>query len=432
MFKAIVFSLALACGSRAEVYPMTLRQAVETALKQNPDVMMARLDEQKARLGIKVEQAPFFPRVVAGSGLAYSNGFPLSIEGAAPSVFQVNATQYLFNRPQSFAVAEAREKTRGAELSAAAKREEIAYRVTSLYLDAARAARVGALARRDTESLEQVLATVQAQVQEGRALPLAGKQAMLNLAKARQLVEGYADDQDTAESALAVALGYMAQDRVRAVEEEPAAPMPAQSEEGVIQHSLDSSPELRELQSEIAEKTLEVRGYRAARLPHADLVSQYAMLAQFNNYSEFFKSFQRNNGEIGVSFLVPIWAGPGVKAQIAQAQTDIDHLRIQLAATRNRVTSDIQQAYREQRKAATGAAVAQADLDVAREQLSVLLAQMEEDRANLSQVEQARITENEKWIALYDAQYALDRARWNLLRLSGDLLPSLQAGSSAP
>jgi outer membrane protein len=432
MSKAMVFFLLVACGLRAEMYPMTLRQAVETALKQNPDVMMARLDEQKARLGIKVEQSPYYPRVVAGSGLAYSNGFPLSIEGAAPSVFQVQATQDLFNRPQQLAIAEAREKTRGAELSAAGKREDIAYRVTSLYLDAARASRLGTLAQRDTESLQQVLDTVHAQVQEGRALPLAEKQARLNLAKARQEVEGFADDQDTAESALAVALGYMAQDRVRAVEEEPAVAMPAESEEAVIQHSLESRPEMQELQSEIAAKTLEVRGYRAARLPRVDLVSQYAMLAEFNNYNEFFKTFQRNNGQIGASFQVPIWAGPGVKAQIAQAQTDIEHLRVQLTAARNRVTSDIQQAYRDVRKAATGAEVAGADLDLAREQLTVILAQTEEGRANLGQVGQARITENDKWIAFYDAQYTLDRARWNLLRLSGDLVPSLEAGSGTP
>ena len=33
---------------------MTLRQAVETALKQNPDITLARLDEAKARQGVLV------------------------------------------------------------------------------------------------------------------------------------------------------------------------------------------------------------------------------------------------------------------------------------------------------------------------------------------------------------------------------------------
>jgi hypothetical protein len=50
---------------------------------------------------------------------------------------------------------------------------------------------------------------------------------------------------------------------------------------------------------------------------------------------------------------------------------------------------------------------------------------MQEGRATLRQVEEARVAENGKWMAFYDAQYTAERARWNLLRLSGDLLASL-------
>ena len=52
------------------------------------------------------------------------------------------------------------------------------------------------------------------------------------------------------------------------------------------------------------------------------------------------------------------------------------------------------------------AEVARLDLDVAREQLSVNLAQMQEGRLSLRQVEESRIVENAKWIAFYEAQYA--------------------------
>lgn len=411
---------------------MTLREAVETALKQNPDVALARIEEQRVRLGIRVARDPFVPRVMVGSGLAYSNGFPMSIEGSAPSIFQANSTQYLFNRQQNFAIAQARENARGAELGAANKREEVAYRTVSLYLDAERASRIGELARHDADSLQKVLEAIQAQVREGRALPLNEKQAALNLARAQQAAEGFEQDQSTAESALAIALGYTAEDRVRTVESAEAAPLPVQSEQEVMEHSLGSSKELRQLESQIAAKRLEVRGYRAARLPRADLVAQYAMLARFNNYAEFFSKFQRNNVELGVSFQVPVLAGPGVKAQMEQTETDIEHLRVQLNATRNRITSDIQQSFREVKKAATTGEVARLDLEVAREQLSVTLAQMQEGRATLTQVEQARMVENDKWIAFYEAQYDLTKARWNLLRLSGDLLAALQISSSTP
>ncbi|PWU07700.1 MAG: hypothetical protein C5B51_09540 [Terriglobia bacterium] len=432
MSKALVVSLVLASALRAEVFPMTLRQAVDTALKQNPELTLARLDQEKARQAVRQARDPFTPRIVVGSGLAYSNGFPMSIEGAAPSVVQANATQFLFNRPQNFAVAQARENTRGAELAASAKRDEIAYRTTALYLDAERAARAGSLARNDADSLQKVLETVQSQVREGRALPLNERQAAFNVARVRQIAEGLDDDQVTAETALAIALGFSAQDRVRAIPQERAAPAPGKPEDAMIETALASNKDLRRLESQIAAKGLEMRGARAARLPRVDLVAQYAMMAKFNNYDQFFRKFQRNNGQIGVSFQLPILPGPGVEAQMSQIQTDIDRLRVELNATRNRIASDVRQSFRDVRKAATAADVARLDLEVAREQLSVNLAQMQEGRITLRQVEEARIAENDKWMAFYDAQYNVEKARWNLLRLSGELLASIEALAGTP
>lgn len=410
---------------------MTLKQTVETALKQNPDLVLARIDEQRARAAVRLARAPFIPRLVVGSGLAYSDGFPMSIEGAAPSVVQANATQFLFNRPQSYAVAQARENVRGAQLGAEAKREDVAYRAASLFADAERAGRLGDLAARDAQSLEQVLAAVQAQVREGRALPLAEKQAELNLARARQTSEDLEADQATAETALAIALGFSADDRVQPVAEERAAQEPL-PEQQAIDRALASNNELKQLESEIAAKELEIRGDRAARLPRADLVAQYGMLARFNNYDEFFKHFQRNNGQLGVALQLPLIPGPAIKAQTAAAEADIAHLQAELRSTRNRLISDIQQSYREVKKASTAADVARLDLEVAREQLSVLLAQMQEGRANLRQVEEARVAENDKWMSFYDSTYSAEKARWNLLRLSGELVAALVNAPATP
>ena len=64
-------------------------------------------------------------------------------------------------------------------------------------------------------------------------------------------------------------------------------------------------------------------------------------------------------------------------------------------------------------------------VELAREQLSVNLAQMQEGRILLRQVEESRIAESDKWVAFYDAQYAAERARWNLARQTGDLLAVL-------
>jgi outer membrane protein TolC len=351
----------------------------------------------------------------------------MSVEGSAPSIVQANAIAYIFNRPQSYQVAQAKENARGATLTVAGKRDEVAWRVASLYLDAERAGRMGALARKDAESLEKVLETVRAQLREGRLLPLAEKTAAFNLARARQIADGLDEDRDAAETALALGIGLGPDDRVRPSEDQRSAPALPASEEEAIQNALEENNELRRVQSQILAKEYEIRGEKATRLPRADLVAQYGLFAKFNNYEDFFSKFQRNNGQVGVSFQLPLLSGPGSRARVAQAEADISHLRLELTTTRNRISSDIRQGYRDVRKTSSASEVARLDLEVAREQLSVDLAQMQEGRLGLRQIEEARMAENQKWIAFYDAQYAVERAKWNILRLTGDLAASLRA-----
>ena len=96
-----------------------------------------------------------------------------------------------------------------------------------------------------------------------------------------------------------------------------------------------------------------------------------------------------------------------------------------MTSARNRIAADIQESFREVRKAETAANVARLDLEVARAQLDVTLAQMREGRAPLRQVEEARLLENDKWMAFHDAQFTVEKARWNVLRFTGGLLPAI-------
>lgn len=405
---------------------MTLRQAVGQAVKQSPDVVMAALEEEKARQAVRLARDPFTPRIVVGSGLAYTNGFPMSIEGSAPTIIQAQATQFLFNRPQSYAVAQAHENVRGAGLAVAGTREEVAYRTVDLYLAAERAGRLVELARREVESMERVARAVEAQVEEGRLLPIERRRAALNLAQARQLVENLEVEQAAAETSLAIVLGMTADDRVRPVESERSAPPLPATEEEAVESAVAANKNLRRIESQIAARGLEVRAQRAARLPRIDLVAQYGLFSRFNNYEEFFQRFQRHNGQIGLSMQLPILPGPGVDAGAAQAMAEANRLRAELNATRNRVIADTRRSYREVHRARNAREVARLNLELAREQLSVLLAQMQEGRAGLRQVEEARVEEAQRWIEFYDTQYAVERAQFELLRNTGDLLAALR------
>lgn len=295
-----------------------------------------------------------------------------------------------------------------------------------MLLDAQRSARLAELARKQVDSLRKIEQAIEARVKEGRELPLQLKRAALSVARAGERVEQLGADQDSTERSLAVVLGFGADDQVRATLEEPPVPALPASEDAAIQSAIESSKELRRLESALIAKGLDVRAQKAARLPTLDLIAQWALFAKYNHYADYFRAFQSNNGEIGVSITVPVLPGPGVSAAVAQAEVEAARLRIEMNAARNRISLETRQSYQTLRKAETARDVARLDLEVARDEVSVLLAQMNEGRASLQQMEQVRFNEDEKWIAFYDALYAAEKAAWDLLRQTGTVMTALQ------
>jgi outer membrane protein len=415
---------AMALSLHGEVRNLTLRQALDQALAQNPDLLLARLDQQKARQQVTVMRDPFVPKVFAGSGAAWTTGFPNSIEGSAPSIFQVRTQMAIFNRPQSFLVAQANEDVRGAGMDAARRQDEVVYQVASLYLDAEQAERSLEAASRQRDNLSRVRELMQQRVSEGRELAIESKKADLAVLRANQHVENLSQDLLAAENSLALVLGFGPDDRARVLPEERSPLEVPVSEEASIEQALEGSNELKRLQSSMQAKLLEIKSYHAERLPKVNLVAQYSLFAKYN-YQDYFAKFQRNNAQLGASIEIPLLVGRAARAQASESELDIAKLRVEVGRTRARITSNLRIAYQNMRRSEAARDVARADLDVTREELTVSLAQMDEGRLPLARVEALRATENEKWLAYYDAQHAAEVARLNVLRQTGTLEAAL-------
>jgi outer membrane protein TolC len=416
----------LAAGARAETFTLTMKQAIDRGLTRNPDMTLAKLDELKATQGIRLAEDPFYPHVGMGSGLAYNNGMPLSIEGSAPSIIQAKGTEDLFNRPQHYAIAQQRENAKGATFATVQKRDEVVYQIASLYLDADRANRMIETARSQIDSFQKVLDTVRARVEEGRELPIEARQAQVNMARARVRLSNLEADRDTAERNLAIALGYTASDLVAPSAADRTPPGLPQDEATAVQTALAASPEIKRLESSLIAKGLEIKGTEARRLPQVDLVAQYALFATYNDLQQYFAKFQKNNGELGASIQLPLFAGTGIKAAIAQMDTDQQHLRVELQSAKDRIIMAVHQSYQGIDRTKLAGDLAKEDLDLARDRLTIVLDQLNDGRATLREVEQARIDESEKWIAFYDAQFSQERARLDLLRQTGSLAAAIQ------
>ena len=426
MRRSLLLLLVLCATTHAEVRTLTLRQAIDTAVRQNPDVIMARLDEQKAQEQVRIASDPFGPRVVVGSGLAYTRGFPMSVEGSAPSVFQARVIQSLYNKPRSYEVAAARENARATTLDTAARREDVAYRTALLYLDAYRASRGAEAARQLIGSSEKVGTTVEARVAEGRELPIESRRATLRLAQARQRLTDFEAALEQTERALAVVLGFGPEDRVSTTTEQPATPEMPADEAASVQQALANNKEVQRMESAMQARGLEARAARASWLPQMDLIAQYGVFAKYNNYEEYFNRFERHNGQLGASIVFPIFPGRGAQARATQADLEVTRLRTQANALRDRIALDTRRAWSDLRRAESARELASLDLEVTREQLTIALAQAEEGRIPLRQVEELRSAESEKFLAYYDAVHAVERARMELLRQTGTILASVR------
>jgi outer membrane protein len=414
-----------AVSAFGETRTLTLRQALDLALQQNPDLVIARLDQERARYAVTIAHDPFQPKVFAGSGAAYTTGFPASIDGAAPSIFQARTQMAIFDRPQTYQVAQAHENLRGAEIDVSKQQDEIAFRVASLYLDAEQAARSLEVAERQTASVARVFAILQTQASEGQQLPLEVQRAALAVSRAKLAVETLADDVSNAETSLAMVLGLAPGDRVHAAAEERSALVVPVSEEQSIEAAIEANKDIRRLESNMQAKMLDIKGYKAQRLPKINLIAQYELFGKYY-YQNYYPVFQRNSAQFGASFDIPVLAGKAAHAYISQDDTDIAKIRVEIARTRAKLSADLEHAFRDVKHAEAVRDVARADLDLARAQVNVDLAQNEEGRLSTAVLEQARAVENEKWLAYYDAQHQSDRARLNVLHQTGTLLTALR------
>src|SRR5579871_6348175 len=82
--------LMTACCLHAQEKTLSFRSAIELALKNSPTTGSSSADVDRARAVYSQTRDAYLPQMTLGSGLAFSYGFPLSLEGSAPSVFNVN------------------------------------------------------------------------------------------------------------------------------------------------------------------------------------------------------------------------------------------------------------------------------------------------------------------------------------------------------
>lgn len=424
IFGFILCAFLAASATAQDMERLTLRSAVQMALSRNLDVTLAQIEREKADAAVDEAAGPFMPQLFVGSGLAYTNGIPQSAEGATPSVVQGVGRMFVYNREQRYRVRQARASVQAAEVSTEATREDVALRAAGAYLDLALAKRQLELAAQQVASLVRVEDAVRLRVEEGREIPLELSAARLERLKAEQAHDRLARAAELRAENLRVELGMAATARLDVSRAEE--PLTGYSATDAYAEAETASAALRRLDAQATAQGFAIEAARSERYPRLDLVAQYALLSRFNNYDQFFNDFQRHNGQIGISLQVPVFRSKVTEARVARATLEQREIATRREATARAVRLESLRVQHDMDTAGDALELRKAELDFAREQVSVQLALFEEGRIAVDALERARIAETGAWSDYYEARTASQRARLALLKQTGRLLAAFE------
>jgi outer membrane protein TolC len=163
-------------------------------------------------------------------------------------------------------------------------------------------------------------------------------------------------------------------------------------------------------------------GERRQLYPAVDLVGNYGLFTKYNNLDLLFPSgrFSRNNATFGVDIRFSFLNAPQ-KAKAGEALAAALRARKEAQATREQVEQQTLRLQRAVGQLSAARDVAQLDYEVAKASAGALTERISAGEATIKDEDNARIEVSDKYAALLDAEFELDRARLQLLRLTGDL-----------
>jgi len=162
------------------------------------------------------------------------------------------------------------------------------------------------------------------------------------------------------------------------------------------------------------------RGEHRSMWPTVDFASQYALLAKFNNYQDFFKSFEYNNASIGIVIRFPVFS-PSLRARAHAADAEALRAKADLEATKNHVSEQSLKLERSVEQLAAARDVADLEYQVAKSNLEAVEIRVDSGTATLHDEDDARNQANERYNTLQDTTFELERAQITLLRATGEL-----------
>lgn len=407
---------------------LSLKRSVELALAHSPAAAQATADNQRAFASYREAKDQYLPQLIVGSGLGDSWGYPLSLEGSAPSLVNITAQSTLFNPALRDFIHAARLEYRAVGEGTKDRRDQITQDTVLTYMELANWEQQMEQLRQDHENALKAQEIEDQRVQAGVDSQQVGKEARLAAARTHLRVtqaEGAIDVLRTTLSQLTgVPVGVL-----RIVPDSvPALPEIKRDTTDAAKQS-ESSPAVLFAQQHAIAQGFRARGEHRSLWPSVDFASQYAVLAKFNNWTQFFPNnvFERNNATVGVVIRFPFFS-PSQKAHAEAADAEALRATKEVESTKNQVSQQTLKLRRSVEQLQAAREVSELEYEIAQSNVEAMQIKIRSGTATLNEGDQARADLSAKYNALQDANFELVRARVGLLRATGELQSWLDQG----
>ena len=372
-----------------------------------------------------MDRAAFRPNLYTGAGLAYTHGFPSLPGGGAPSVFQLDYQQTVFDPMLKGEQKAAEDRAKNQKLEMDRVRDDVIVRTATEYLEFAKVQHSLDLMRTERASAEKILEALRERVAANQELPIELTRSQLTLARINEQTIKLEDREETLEEELRDLTGIPDTQSIQAEQQEPSFAAD-QSESDMEDLALQNDRSVAEAENEREARQHILRGAHLSYFPTIDVVGQYSILSKFNNYGEFYNNFERNNVNVGVQITIPLFRREDLGQCCAWRRANWTKPTCCSATSGSRFASMFS------RRPAACASSTPAAKWLASTSSSPRRAcnryRRNSTRAmrTLQQIEQARLDESNKWLAFLDADFARQQAQLNLLEATGQLAKVFQ------
>lgn len=418
------FCIALALpilGSSLSAQPLTLKHAVELALSHSTTAAIAGADEQRAFDSYLEARNSYLPQMTVGSGLGKTWGYPLSLEGSAPSIVNVTAQSPLINFGLRDLVRAAHSDWQATTAQTKDQRNQAIQDTVLSYAELCKWESLLSYLQQQQTATLHAEEMVKQRIEQGVDSELEQKQARLATAVVRFRMAQTRSAIDVLRERLAHLTGLPANSIEAVPESIP--PLPeVKQEDDLPAESVKSSPAIEAAADRAAALDFRAHGEHRALWPTIDFAAQYALLATFNDYQDFFRagSFQQHNATVGVVIRFPFLNfSQREHAQAADAEALRAHKQAEDA--KSQVSEETLRLQRSVEQLAAAQDVADLQYQIAQSTLTATQTRLDAGNATWHDAENAREQADQRYNALQDATFDLQRGRIALLRAAGGL-----------